>query len=64
MAQHEVLRCDGQICNMRMMGLMYDLIEMKVGSVMLPRWYERREALTGHVRVRFGSDVYDGADVT
>ena len=31
---------------------------------MLPRWYERREALIGHVRAGFEFDVYDGADVT
>ena len=31
---------------------------------MLPWWYERREALTGHVRAGFGSDVCDGAGVT
>ena len=31
---------------------------------MLPRWYEQREALTGHVRAGFESNVCDGADVT
>ena len=31
---------------------------------MLPWWYERREALTRHVRAGFESDVYDEAGVT
>ena len=31
MARHEVLRCEDRICNVWMMGLMYDLIETKAG---------------------------------
>ena len=31
---------------------------------MLPQWYERREALTGHVHAGFESDICDGAGVT
>ena len=29
MVRHEVLRCDDRICNVWMMGLMYDLIETR-----------------------------------
>ena len=31
---------------------------------MLSQWYERREALTGHVHAGFESDICDGAGVT